>query len=364
MKEFLDILEAIPGIDRPMVLATLVSVRGSTYRRPGARMLVVDGERRLGTISGGCLEAEVCRRAGLMRPGQPAELVEFDTLDDDDVLFGYSMGCKGVIRILLQPIPPASLPSPLEQITRLLRSSCRAAMATIFTGPNAGTQFLCRDDEIPSRIDQRLFRDCLETLRSGRFRNRKYDWPDGQAEVFIEPVLPAVRLLMFGGGLDAVPVARLSQVLGWEIIVVDPRERQTIAARFPEAKRIIESAPAAAARDLSMNERTAALLITHNYAQDLELLRVLLSSPPGYIGMLGPRHRTQRLFAELREQGALPSGAQLTRLHTPAGLDIGTNHPEEIALAIVAEIQAVMSGRTGGFLRDRTGDIHDQPEGA
>jgi xanthine/CO dehydrogenase XdhC/CoxF family maturation factor len=171
-----------------------------------------------------------------------------------------------------------------------------------------------------------------------------------------------VRLLICGGGWDAVPLVRIADILGWRIALIDPRPRDAMAERFPAAGQIIESAPAAAANELSFDARTAAIIMTHNYAHDLALLKTLLPSPVPYIGLLGPRHRTQRLLSDLDEQGAAPSPPQLRRLYTPAGLDIGTSNPEEIALAIIAEIQAVLSGRAGGPLRDRPGDIHSRTE--
>jgi xanthine/CO dehydrogenase XdhC/CoxF family maturation factor len=362
MKEFEEILGFLSGAvpAAPLVLATLVHVQGSTYRRPGARMLIQHGKRLLGTISGGCLEADVCRQSVDLKS---ARVVQFNTLDDDDVLLGYSMGCKGVIQILLQPVGP-NLPSPLDHVAQCLQRGETAALATVYSGPFTGAQALLHNDGLAGNVDpalvERVRDDLRDVLATGRWRNRAYELASGRADVFIEPLLPPVRLTIFGGGFDAPPLAQIASAMGWRVSVVDPRPRDAIAARFPTAHPIIESSPRAAARELAFDARSAAVLMTHNYAHDLDLLAGLLPRRLPYVGLLGPRHRTERLMHDLAEQhGIRPTPEQLNSLFTPAGLDIGTNAPEEIALAIAAEIQSVLSRRAGGHLRDRAGDIHD-----
>jgi xanthine/CO dehydrogenase XdhC/CoxF family maturation factor len=369
MKEFVEILDAIARTEGAIVLATLVSVQGSTYRRPGARMLVVDGERRVGTISGGCLEAEVCRQAKEMTANSPPRVITFNTLDDDDVVLGYSLGCKGVIKVLLQSIAPRHRSPVMMQIEECLKAGESAALATVYgvegdAEMTIGAQVLLSGGKIFGDVSPQLAAlmssDLRDVVASGRWRNRICELTDGgRAEIFVEPIVPTIRLLIFGGGADAVPLANIAKNLGWRITLIDPRPRDTIAARFPIADQIVESAPRAAVAELSFDMRTAAVIMTHNYGYDAALLASMLPNAAiPYIGLLGPRHRTQRLLSELAEQGVTPTPEQLPRLYTPAGLDIGTNTPEEIALAIVAEIQTVLSRRPGGHLRDRAGDIH------
>lgn len=366
-RELQDILDALRSAPNQAtaatprnVLATLVCVRGSTYRRPGARMLVRDGHRVAGTISGGCLEAEVCRQAKLL--GSSTRLIEFNTIDDDDALIGYSMGCKGIIRILLQPLAGDAM-QLWEQIARSRDAGQPCCLATVYAGPRIGQQALLADERLfgAPEILETLAPVLRSVMQRGKRRNLEQSFPDGLAEVFVEPIAPPVRLLIFGGGPDAAPLAQIAHALGWHVVVVDPRPRDLLAGRFPHARQIIESAPIAALSQLKLTARTAVVLMMHNYALDADLLEALPPAAAAYIGLLGPRHRTRQIADDLGRRG-IDLNRKFANLYTPAGLDLGTDDPEEIALAIVAEIQAVMSHRGGGHLRDRDGDIHDPPE--
>jgi xanthine/CO dehydrogenase XdhC/CoxF family maturation factor len=185
----------------------------------------------------------------------------------------------------------------------------------------------------------------------------------GSLKVFVETLAPPVSLIVFGAGHDALPVVELARGLGWRTEVVDPRARPVSLSRFAAADRVTLARPEEVGARVTITSRTLTLLMSHNYSHDLELLKFLLASPARYIGVMGPRKRTERMLCELAAGGDAYSlgEADGARLHSPAGLDLGANAPAEIALSIVAEMRAVLAGRRGGMLRERRGSIHGHP---
>jgi xanthine dehydrogenase accessory factor len=173
---------------------------------------------------------------------------------------------------------------------------------------------------------------------------------------------PPVRLVICGAGHDAIPLVRGAAVLGWNAVVADDREAFLTAERFPEAAGFVHvEAPEDAAKAAAVDGRTFVVVMTHNFLRDKAYLRTMLTSPAAYVGMLGPAARTERLLAELADEGVEVTPERRTRIHGPAGLDLGSEGPEEIAQSILAEIVAVRHGRGGGFLKERPGPIHDRP---
>ena len=184
----------------------------------------------------------------------------------------------------------------------------------------------------------------------------------GGLRAFVEVLEPPLRLLICGAGHDAVPLVRAAAGVGWSPIVVDDRPAFLTPERYPEAAAFVEvDAPEHAAKIAPVDERTFVVVMTHNFLRDKEYLRSFLASPVAYIGMLGPAARTERLLMELRDEGVDISEFDRARIHGPAGLDLGSEGPEEIAQSIVGEIVAVKRSRRGGFLRERPGPIHDRP---
>jgi xanthine dehydrogenase accessory factor len=183
---------------------------------------------------------------------------------------------------------------------------------------------------------------------------------DEAGEILIEVVRPPPRLLVFGAGPDAVPVVRIAYELGWEVVVVDWRPAYARRESFPEASDVVLCEAEQVGEHVDVDGTSAALVMTHHYLHDRSLLRFLLPSAVRFIGILGPRKRTESLLGDLEEEGLSFSRDQLERLHGPAGLDIGAESPEQIALALLAEIQAVLAGRSGGWLCLRKGPIHDE----
>jgi xanthine dehydrogenase accessory factor len=356
MRELRNILAAFEGLagdDGPAVLASVVRAEGSTYRRPGARMLVLPDDRMVGLLSGGCLEGDLLEHGRGVREGGAPRLVHYDHRGEDDLVWGLGLGCAGALDILLEPVTPRR-PGPLPWLARWIRERKAGALATALEEPGLGSHRALAaggDPEGPlAGADDAL----REALASGAgFRRRLCG-----KEVWVEVFQPPLRLVVFGAGPDVEPVARLAGELGWDLTIVDGRPAAARPERFPGA-RVLRSDPEEAVERAGVDADSFALVMTHHYLHDRELLRRLLPSRARYVGVLGPRRRTEDLLEDLRGEGVYPDEGALARLFAPAGLDLGAEAPEDIALALVAEIQAVAAERSGGWLRDRKGPIHD-----
>ena len=368
MKELCEILAAYETIRRqgkPAALATVVAVSGSSYRRPGARMLLTAAGWAAGGVSGGCLESDVAQRARAVLAQSRADIVTYDTTEDGDIVFGVGLGCRGVIQILIEPLTGAR--PDLEFLTGLLRRREAGVCATVFRSEGGTTARLgdrllisetgrghdgIADEELAARVRP----DAGDVLASGKSSAREYAVSKGSAAVFLEVLTPPQTLVIFGAGHDAPPLVRLAKEMGWHVTIADARPAYATWERFPQADAVLACPPEEAASRLALDARTAVVLMTHNYLHDRALLEQLLPSPVRYLGVLGPKRRAERLLAELTP--SLVTDGALSRLHSPVGLDIGADTPETIALAIIAEIQAVTAGRPGRFLRDRSGPIY------
>lgn len=378
MKDLQHILRRIADLDAartPYALATVVEVEGSAYRGPGTRMLVESLEKSQGTISGGCLEGDVREQAvRVLEDGQP-RLLYYDSTLEDDILWGTGLGCSGAVRVLVERMPAPEGPHVPDYLRASACGQSSAALATVFdcegdtlarpgqhlavcsTLPDGGD---IADDQlrqlVRAEMDAQLA--VLAQTRRPAGVTRRYEWAQGCASVLVETLLPPLQLVVFGAGYDAAPIVRLASELGWRVGVVDHRPSYARAERFPEARQVLLAAPGQWPDDLEMDEHSAALVMTHNYLQDQSVLRHMLPRAGAYLGVLGPRQRTQRLVDELASEGVKP--ASPLAFFSPMGLDIGAETAEEIALSIVAEIQASLLGRSGGHLRLRQGPIHDR----
>jgi xanthine dehydrogenase accessory factor len=332
LSELLDAADAMAARDQAMALATVVATRGSTYRRAGARLLIPAQGEPIGNISGGCLEGDVARIGREVIATDEPRTVEFDMTADDDAVWGYGLGCNGAIELFVEPTRGA-----LESVAAL-RSGQGACLVTPLTGPDAGSHRLESDGTAAA------------ALSGGTPRVEKV----GGERVFYEPLLPPLRLLVCGAGHDAIPLVRQALALGWRVLVVDVRDALLTPERFGIGVDFANPNPEAAADALAPDLRTAAVLMSHNYLRDIAYLRSFLDRPLAYLGVLGPRGRTEQMLAEIGQPEAID------RLHAPAGLDIGAEGAEEVAHAIIAEILSVMRGRDGGPLRDRQDPIHDR----
>jgi xanthine dehydrogenase accessory factor len=351
---------------RPCALATVVEVLGSAYRRPGARMLVTDDGQMTGAISGGCLEGDARQRARrAIFQGEPA-LVTYDTRDEDDPRHGLGPGCQGVVRILLEPLNFQDADNPLEILRSFAQYPIPAVLATVFEtdarGPKAavGQRLLLTETGVvrgAPALAAPLAEAAYATLTQGQSRVLDLDTAAGPVRALLEVLTPPLRLVVYGAGNDAQPLVHLGASLGWHITVVDGRPNLATPARFPEAAAVC----VVPVRELETQEPDPLayhVLLSHNYAYDLAALQTLLGSPAPYIGLLGPRLKAQRLLDELDTAPANLVEQLRERLHSPIGLDLGSETPEEIALCIVAEIQAQRSGRQAQSLRQRAGTVH------
>ncbi len=363
----------------PYILATVVQTSGSVYRGPGTRMLIEQNLHSIGTISGGCLEGDVRENAAeVLSDGQP-RLLHYDATSEDDILWGTGLGCSGTVDVLLEKLPR----DPDFHYPRLLYDCAlgdrRGVLATVFAATGATDaapgQHLILDsrghasDDIG---DSQLRRCALDAARESLATlgdtslpvvsglTRHYELTQGRASVLVEPLLPPISLHIFGAGYDAVPLAQLAGELGWRVSVCDHRVPYVDAARFPAAHQVLLAQPGHLPDDLAFDARSVAVVMSHNYLQDQALLARLLAVPLAYLGVLGPHARTQRLLADLARDGIEPDDEQRARLFGPVGLDIGAETAEAIALSILGEIQAVLTGRQGGKLRDHAGPIHDR----
>jgi xanthine dehydrogenase accessory factor len=336
------------------VLVTVVGTRGSSYRSPGARMLILPDGSRVGAVSGGCLEGELCRRAHWWTSESPSVLKTFDTSTQEENE-GFGLGCGGGIDLLLERLPSAGHGThPLLVQQRVTESRHVEALAVVVeatatSGLRVGERFGLGDVEQHPEITAQLKRSVeigysfTAELREGSLAG---------CRVFVEWLVPPVQLLVCGAGMDAQPMVAQAAALGWSVVVLDQRADFARASRFPDAAGVIVAKDAAACNGLRLDDRSAAIVMSHSFAQDTFFLESLLQQPLGYLGVLGSRRRTLDLLARLGRDAMPPE------LHAPAGLDIGAETPEQIALSILSEVQACLARRHGGALRERDGSIH------
>jgi xanthine dehydrogenase accessory factor len=348
----LDLWRCSPGQRGDMVLATVVHVRGSAYRRPGARMLLLENGARIGTISGGCLEADVARRAWWWTEAGATVRIFDNTVEDAARDFG--LGCNGVITVLLERVATPAAHGLLEFLDAQHARREAAIVATVVRGGAGGAlpvgaRWLFDADAKAMQPVAEALDALVQTTRRER-RSRLVHLPD--ADVFVEWVPPPQRLFVFGAGQDAVPLVDIASMMGWSVTVSDFHLSSLQATRFPSAERLVPLRAGSDADELGIGPGDAVVVMTHNYPRDSDLVPRLLAARPCYLGLLGPRDRSVRMFEEI--------GADLEQefIHAPVGLDIGGDQPPSIALAIAAEIQCVLSGQTGQRLRDRNGAIH------
>jgi xanthine/CO dehydrogenase XdhC/CoxF family maturation factor len=353
---------------RPCALATVVEVIGSAYRRPGARMLVTEDGELTGAISGGCLEGDARQRARrAIFQGEPA-LVTYDTRDEDDPRHGLGPGCQGVVRILLEPLDFAAPDNPMELLRDFARYPEPAVLATVFETDISGMKAAVGQRLLLSAagvlrgtplLAAPLAEAARATLAQGLSQILDIETDAGPVRALLEVLTPPLRLVVYGAGNDAQPLVHLAASLGWHITIVDGRPNLATAARFPEAEEV-RIVPVRELETQTPDVGAYHVLLSHNYTYDLAALQILLPSAAPYIGLLGPGNKARRLLdePELNLSATMAAEVLQNRLHSPIGLDLGSETPEEIALAIVAEIQALRNNRNGRSLRERAGAVH------
>lgn len=320
------------------VLVTLVRVAGSSYRRPGARLLIGAGGEYAGTISGGCLEAEVTRKAAWMvRNG--AVVQQYSTMFDDTAEIPFGLGCGGVVDVLVEPADSPECVALLEAMGRSLIGE-EARVVTWLPGEGKSLRrVVLGEDGAVMFASEGLSEtkiDCAKGLLvGGEYEGR-----------FVEELRSPQRLFVLGAGDDAKPLVSMAALLGWNVTVADGRAQLAKAARFPEAERVVVLGQDGAA-GLGIRRNDAAVLMTHSYEQDRAILASLLPVASGYVGLLGARHRSSLLVSEAAAMIGWTVAECCELIHAPVGLDLGGDGAEAIALAVIAEVQAFCQGKIG-----------------
>lgn len=356
----------------PCALATVTEVEGSSYRRPGARMLVTNDGQLTGSISGGCLEGDALRRARRVMLTGKSETIVYDSTDiEEDLQHGAQLGCEGTIHILLEPMDYQDKNNPIELLRNTSKQDHSVVLATILSAKNsiadlAGKRFLIANihwQEFSltneTETDRLILEDAIQALNSRQSLTKDYVVRGETARIFLELILPSPQLTVYGAGNDAKPLTKMASNLGWRVHIVDGRPPQATVQRFPEA----ESVTVVKLEDLPDHDFSSGytILMSHNYHYDFGVLRELVSRENvSYIGILGPKKKTGRLLDDLQQNGITLTENENSKLFGPVGLNIGAETAEEIAVSVMAELLAVRHQCKAGFLRDLNGPIHNR----
>ncbi|MBD0366141.1 MAG: XdhC family protein [Flavisolibacter sp.] len=367
MKEIKAIINAYNEIDfskTKAALATVARVEGSSYRRTGARMLVLDNGRYVGGISGGCLEGDALRRAQKAIAQNKPSIVTYDTTQDDSHQIGVGLGCSGIIDVLFTPLYAEDVQNPVRLLSTLTETREPRVVVSITDCERnkdiLGKVVLYENDEqfrksFPvNDMAAAVLQDVKQCLTNQASQTSTYEAADDKIKVFIEVILPVTHLVIYGGNYDIYPVVRIAKELGWNTTVV-MNITKAGKSLFSTATKVLHNR---GAEKPMVDRYSAILLMAHDYKTDFDNFQQTLQTPAAYIGLLGPRNRSQKMFDALAKEGHPVSKQDEKRIFAPAGLDIGAATPEEIALSITAEIRSHFAGRKGMSLRLRQGTIY------
>jgi xanthine dehydrogenase accessory factor len=354
-------------------LASVVRVRGSAYRREGARMLIREDGSHVCMLSGGCLEPEVVMGAKFVIEDRKPSLTGYDLTED--ITWGLGIGCGGSVDIYVEPVleDDVLLTAWLGLLERAELGVLATVLPATVTGvPSAGLgRLLVREDgSTMGDLELELQPQILEAARTmmhalyPRAETKRFKRADGSSvDVFLDASAPAPELVIFGAGHDAIPLSARAVDLGWIVKVVDSRARFLHPERFPGAN-LITAEPSELEAHISLGPRSFVMVMNHHLERDRICLRFALESATPYIGVLGPRKRFLEALDDLRKASFEPDATQLEKVRNPVGLDIGAESPSEVALSIMSELIAVRRGFGGGILNGRAGRIHDPVEPA
>lgn len=329
----------------PLVLATVIETAGSTYRKPGAQMLIARDGTAAGLLSGGCLEPDLMARTeSVFATGAPV-VVEYDMRTSDDLIWGMGLGCEGAMHILLTRLDPSNGYQPFSFLTACVQErrvgTYAIATSAIASYPKGTVWLSDRETSVPAEIASAMH-DHIGPPQLYRLT---------EGDCFIAHIELPLNLLLLGAGPDAMPLVDIAALLEWQITLVDHRPAYAVRERFPKASAVVLSPAAELARAVDLSRYSAAVIMSHNLHADEAYLTVLARSSIPYLGLLGPAPRRARLLNGF--QGDRESLVQ--RLYGPVGLDIAAATPAEIALAIASEIKAVIAGRAGGSFSRKLG---------
>jgi xanthine dehydrogenase accessory factor len=361
-------LAAYRSSETPAVVATIVDVEGSAYRRPGAMMVIDPDADSFGAITAGCLEGPVQNLAASVLEANEPTVERFDLMEDDGE-WGLGLGCNGVIDILLEPLD-ASWDPIVAALTDRNAVATLTAIDSTDPAVAVGDRAVYDGDAVTEAESSTALPDSVSDRLLARADNLEADAAsttvsvstgDGDVDVYVDWIAPAPDLLLFGSQNDIHPVARIGHQAGFRVVVASPRGARADADQFPHAHVVEAVRPMEVSDVVADAGRTYAVLMSHNLLEDRLALDALLDTAVPYIGLMGPRER----FDEVREQRLADDAEELTqadldRIATPVGLDLGGGEPIQIGLSIVSEALAVHNGRQGGRLKHQQGPIHER----
>jgi xanthine dehydrogenase accessory factor len=348
----LPLFERERAAGRAMALGILVHTLGSTYRKPGAMLLIAAGGEYAGLISGGCLEGDLAEHARAVIASGRAALVTYDLRNSDDLVWGLGLGCEGAMHILLLRVGPREEWQPLVHLAQALAAHRPTAVGVVTESQDealrVGALILPEGSavaparSIPAGAAPLLDPRALAALGAASSADSVawLEHPGGRWKLLLLPLSLPPRLLLLGAGPDALPVVELAGRMHWRVTVVDHRPAYAVPSHFPLAERVLLARSDEVAQALDLGHFSAAVVMSHHLPSDLEYLRALSASPLAYVGLLGPPTRREKLLSELGSEAQ----RLRPRLHAPVGLNLGGRTPEAIALAIVAEIHAFVHG--------------------
>ena len=353
------------------VLATVVHVEGSSYRRAGARMLVDEFGNITGAISGGCLEGDALRKALHALHQQKNKLITYDTSDEDDAAIGAQLGCNGIIQVLFEPLDYQDSLNPCELLKSVIAQKHPLAITVLFnlnrSKEQLGTVLLI--DENLKSIGKQTEKEVLDlileqaqiTLQNKRSYFAEFSIDGEIQHLFIQNYQPPVKLIIVGAGNDAQILARQGDLLGWDVIVTDGRPTHANKERFTSSCQVIVTKPEQTLKNIEIDQRSCVVLMSHNYNYDLAVLKLLLAEEQiPYIGILGPLKKYQRMQNDLEAEGIEMSEENRNKIHAPVGLEIGAETPAEIGLSILSEIQSILTQTSARPLKEKSEPIHEK----
>ena len=344
----------------PIWLATVMRVKGSAYRQPGARMLFSSDRVLAGSLSGGCLEASIARKGPWLARERPS-CVRFEGGAEEDDELPRGTGCDGIVDILLERASFALPTAPLSIFEDCLRRERRAILATVFTSRDAlapvGARLSLDEDgkiaadSLSGATWAALARAAERVLTEPNPRPRLVT--SERCEALLEIIEPPPHLFVFGAGPDALPVVQLATAVGLAVTVYDTSSRVPVRDRFAGVAEVRVGSVEDAAALIAARRRPIAVVMSHHYPTDRQALEVLLASKTPYIGVLGPLRRTERMLHELYPDPSRLTARERSRVRAPLGLDLGAETPAQIALSAISEIQAVLAQRSALPLSQR-----------
>lgn len=369
MKEIKAIINAYNAIEpgTHAALATVVRVEGSSYRRTGARMLVLDNGTWIGGISGGCLEGDALKRARVAINSSRSTLITYDTTEDDPHQIGVGLGCNGIIDVLFTPLDLTNKNNPVEVLKSCLKDSRKTHTLLTITNIKGNWENIEAGDVIEylgaeslkiinsDAVEYEIINKIVQQVERSKSCSAQFIRDDhSSVELFIEILLPEISVILMGHQYDIYPMSRLLKELDWRVSVCGD-----ILKLNPQIKTYTNEIVALSEfSNLRVDEHTAIVLMSHDYKTDKKNLAQALLTSAAFIGMLGPRVRSERIWKELAQEGIPVSEADMSRIYAPVGLDIGAVTPEEIALSLAAGVKAAFANRSGNFLKFRNTPIH------